>query len=182
MLKKKIEKLIDLIENTEIEEIEISSFWGAQKIRLSKSKKSPNTVVSKLKNDNQNNPVDLEQESPQISNINEPNVIESSIELNNNGQNVTENDNYEDETKFKSIKAPLVGTFYSSPKPGDPSFINIGDMIETGKIVCIIEAMKIFNEIENDSGVNGKLVHVYVEDGTPVEYGQELFVLKISNV
>ena len=84
------------------------------------------------------------------------------------------------ESKFKIIVAPLVGTFYSCPKPGNPPYINIGDQVDEGMTVCIIEAMKIFNDIESE--FSGKLVEVYVDDGSPVEYGQELFVLKIENV
>ena len=93
---------------------------------------------------------------------------------------VSTDDTYEDETKFKIIRAPLVGTFYSSSTPEDSPFINIGDNIESGMIVCIIEAMKIFNEIESE--FSGELVEVYIENGNPVEYGQELFVLRINNV
>ena len=179
MLKKKIEKLIDLIENTEIEEIEVSSFWGAQKIRLSKSKSNQSTGLS--------NPINEQQSNLRTSAINsQPTVNEESAEIQDltiqskeNNENPDE-ENYEDETKFKIITAPLVGTFYSSPKPDEPGFISIGDNVKIGKIVCIIEAMKIFNEIESED--EGELVHIYVENGTPVEYGQELFVLRINNV
>ena len=180
MLKKKIEKLIALIENTEIEEIEVSSFWGAQKIRLSKGAK--NKVLIPPESNQSNQP---EEESVSVKNKNnyqETSSLENKEEASFNKEEVSSNteENYEDETKFKIITAPLVGTFYSCPKPGDPSFVKIGDTIDVGNIVCIIEAMKIFNDI--DSEYRGELVHVYVEDGTPVEYGQELFVLRISNV
>ena len=178
MLKKKIEKLIDLIENTEIEEIEVSSFWGAQKIKLSKSKTRQNVVVSNIPQADEERSADIatkktEELKPSLDVPVESTKLEK---LDSDG------DNYEDETKFKIILAPLVGTFYSSPKPEDPTFINIGENVQIGQIVCIIEAMKIFNEIENDSGISGELVHTYVKDGTPVEYGQELFVLRINNV
>ena len=69
----------------------------------------------------------------------------------------------------------MVGTFYSSSKPEDPAFINIGDKVTVGMVVCIIEAMKIFNEI--DAEVDGELVHIYVENGTPIEYDQDLLII-----
>ena len=74
--------------------------------------------------------------------------------------------------KYKVIKAPLIGTFYRSPSPDKPVFIKEGDVISQGDKVCIIEAMKIFNEIEAD--FSGKVVKILVEDSTPVEYGQPL--------
>ena len=177
MLKKKIEKLINLIEDTQIEEIEISSFWGIQKIRLSKSKVYKN-ITPPISQEDKNH-LEISKEMPEAANIPES-TVEKPVELDELEELAVEQDNYEDESKFRIIKAPLVGTFYSSPKPEDPAFINLGENIETGKVVCIIEAMKIFNEIESE--FSGKLVHTYIESGTPVEYGQELFVLRIDNV
>ncbi|HEV3413694.1 MAG TPA: acetyl-CoA carboxylase biotin carboxyl carrier protein [Puia sp.] len=72
-----------------------------------------------------------------------------------------------------TIKSPMIGTFYRSPSPDKPSFINVGDDIEPGTVVCIIEAMKLFNEIESE--VKGRIVKVLVEDASPVEYDQPLF-------
>ena len=71
-----------------------------------------------------------------------------------------------------SIKSPLVGTFYISSKPGDPPFISVGDLIKEGQIICIIEAMKIFNEIESE--VSGRVENIFIKDSTPVEYDQVL--------
>ena len=73
------------------------------------------------------------------------------------------------------IKAPLVGTYYASPKPGESPFISEGDTIKEGQIICIIEAMKIFNEIESE--VSGKVINLLIKDGTPVEYDQDLIVV-----
>ena len=73
------------------------------------------------------------------------------------------------------IKAPLVGTYYQSTKPGSPPFISEGDIIKTGQVICIIEAMKIFNEIESE--ISGKVVNILIKDGTPVEYDQDLIVI-----
>ncbi|MGZ3862603.1 MAG: acetyl-CoA carboxylase biotin carboxyl carrier protein [Bacteroidia bacterium] len=80
-----------------------------------------------------------------------------------------------DESKYVTIKSPMIGTFYRSAGPDKPTFVNVGDDIGTGKVVCIIEAMKLFNEIESD--VKGKIVKVLVNDATPVEYDQPLFLV-----
>lgn len=78
--------------------------------------------------------------------------------------------------KGNVIVAPTVGTFYSSPAPGEAPFVMVGDRIETGKIVCIIEAMKMMNEVT--SNFNGKIVKIFVEDGTVVQKGDQLFVVE----
>ncbi|MBL7931869.1 MAG: acetyl-CoA carboxylase biotin carboxyl carrier protein [Bacteroidia bacterium] len=83
-----------------------------------------------------------------------------------------------DESKYVTIKSPMIGTFYRSAGPDKPPFVNVGDEITTGKAVCIIEAMKLFNEIESD--VKGKIVKVLVNDATPVEYDQPLFLVDPS--
>jgi len=76
------------------------------------------------------------------------------------------------------VRSPIVGTFYESPSPGSPPFIKIGDKIETGQVLCIVEAMKLMNEIESD--VTGEIVKKLVANGQPVEYGQELFAVRKS--
>jgi acetyl-CoA carboxylase biotin carboxyl carrier protein len=75
-----------------------------------------------------------------------------------------------------TIICPMIGTFYRSPSPDKPSFVNVGDEIEPGKVVCIIEAMKLFNEIESE--VKGRIVKVLAEDASPVEYDQPLFLVE----
>jgi acetyl-CoA carboxylase biotin carboxyl carrier protein len=75
-----------------------------------------------------------------------------------------------------TIKSPMIGTFYRRPSPDKPIFVEVGDEIAPGKVVCIIEAMKLFNEIESE--VKGKIVKVLVEDSTPVEYDQPLFLVE----
>ncbi|SDG75320.1 acetyl-CoA carboxylase biotin carboxyl carrier protein [Chitinophaga filiformis] len=75
-----------------------------------------------------------------------------------------------------TIKSPMIGTFYRSPGPDKPSFVNVGDEVAPGKVVCIIEAMKLFNEIESE--VSGKIVKVLVDDASPVEYDQPLFLVE----
>jgi acetyl-CoA carboxylase biotin carboxyl carrier protein len=77
---------------------------------------------------------------------------------------------------YITIKSPMIGTFYRSSSPETPSFINVGDVISTGQTVCIIEAMKLFNEIESE--ISGKVVKILVENATPVEYDQPLFLIE----
>jgi acetyl-CoA carboxylase biotin carboxyl carrier protein len=81
----------------------------------------------------------------------------------------------EQNPRFVTIKSPMVGTFYRSASPDKPAFVKIGDTIEAGNPVCIIEAMKLFNEIESD--IKGKIVKILVEDASPVEYDQPLFLV-----
>ncbi len=75
-----------------------------------------------------------------------------------------------------TIKSPMVGTFYRSANPESPSFVNVGDEVKPGKVVCIIEAMKLFNEIESE--ISGKIVKVLVDNASPVEYDQPLFLVE----
>ena len=77
-----------------------------------------------------------------------------------------------------AIKSPIIGTFYRSPNPESPSFVNVGDEVKKGEPVCIVEAMKLFNEIESD--ISGKIVKVLVEDKSPVEFDQPLFLVDPS--
>jgi acetyl-CoA carboxylase biotin carboxyl carrier protein len=88
------------------------------------------------------------------------------------------NNNASDDSKYITIKSPMIGTFYRSAGPDKAPFVNVGDEIAAGKTVCIIEAMKLFNEIESD--VKGKIVKVLVNDATPVEYDQPLFLVDPS--
>ncbi len=75
-----------------------------------------------------------------------------------------------------TIKSPMIGTFYRSSSPGKPPFVQVGDEVNAGKVVCIIEAMKLFNEIESE--IKGRIVKVLAEDATPVEYDQPLFLVE----
>jgi acetyl-CoA carboxylase biotin carboxyl carrier protein len=80
------------------------------------------------------------------------------------------------ESKDHIQKSPIVGTFYECPKPGDPPFVKVGDSVEAGQILCIIESMKLMNEIESE--VAGTVVAKLVENGRPVEYGEALFAIR----
>lgn len=81
-----------------------------------------------------------------------------------------------DESKYITIKSPMIGTFYRASGPDKPLFANVGDEIKPGKTLCIIEAMKLFNEIESE--VAGKIVKILVDDASPVEYDQPLFLVE----
>ncbi|HEY4248603.1 MAG TPA: acetyl-CoA carboxylase biotin carboxyl carrier protein [Lacunisphaera sp.] len=84
-----------------------------------------------------------------------------------------------DEVGFAFVKSPMVGTFYRSPSPENPSFVEVGAKVEDKSVVCIIEAMKIMNEIQAE--VKGSITEILVENGQPVEYGQRLFKIKLSS-
>lgn len=74
------------------------------------------------------------------------------------------------------VKSPIVGTYYESPKPGDPAFVKVGDMVEPGQVLCIIESMKLMNEIESE--IAGTITAKLMENGRPVEYGEALFSIR----
>lgn len=82
------------------------------------------------------------------------------------------------EEKLHEVKSPIVGTFYESPSPGSPAFVKVGDVVEVGQVLCIVEAMKLMNEIESD--VAGEVVRRIASSGQPVEYGQPLFAIRAS--
>jgi acetyl-CoA carboxylase biotin carboxyl carrier protein len=81
-----------------------------------------------------------------------------------------------DESKYITIKSPMIGTLYRSSSPDKPNFVNVGDEIASGQVLCIIEAMKLFNEIESE--VSGRIVKVLIDNSSPVEYDQPLFLVE----
>lgn len=84
----------------------------------------------------------------------------------------------DEDSKYITIKSPIIGTFYRKPSPDKPVFVNVGDTISAGDTVCVIEAMKLFNEVESE--VSGKIVKVLVDDSSPVEFDQPLFLIDPS--
>ena len=84
----------------------------------------------------------------------------------------------EDDSKYITIKSPMIGTFYRKPSPDKPVFVEVGSQIKEGDVLCVVEAMKLFNEIESE--VSGKIVKVLVDDSSPVEYDQPLFLVDPS--
>ena len=90
----------------------------------------------------------------------------------------TKTESTSDDSKYITIKSPMIGTFYRKPSPDKDVFVNVGDEVSNGKVVCVIEAMKLFNQIESE--VSGKIVKILVDDATPVEYDQPLFLVDPS--
>lgn len=83
-----------------------------------------------------------------------------------------------DESNYITVKSPMIGTFYKTPGPGNPPFVNVGDEVKKGQPLCVIEAMKLFNEIESE--VSGKIVKILIDDASPVEYDAHLFLIQPS--
>ena len=168
MLENNIKNLIKILEDSKVDELEISTFWGKQKIKIRKK-----SVQSSQNNIEPTHP----NSSPSIINAPDTNSeIPTAIEIEKvavNSEEPSVSASTEENTAI--IKAPLVGTYYQSTKPGSPPFISEGDIIKTGQVICIIEAMKIFNEIESE--ISGKVVNILIKDGTPVEYDQDLIVI-----
>jgi len=151
---KKIQELIKLINKSNIGELTIEE--EGVKITLKQKK---DHIISQV------SPVHIPQQLQQMPAIKEAEPTTPKAET-------PKTDN------LIMIKSPMIGTFYRQAGPGKPVFINIGDEVEPGSVVCIIEAMKLFNEIESE--VKGKIVKVLVEDASPVEYDQPLFLVDPS--
>ncbi|MBM1105094.1 acetyl-CoA carboxylase biotin carboxyl carrier protein [Aurantibacter crassamenti] len=87
-------------------------------------------------------------------------------------------ENVSEDSKYVTIKSPIIGTFYRKPAPDKPTFVEVGDTIGQGDVLCVIEAMKLFNDIESE--ISGKIVKILVEDSSPVEFDQPLFLVDPS--
>ena len=157
MLDRDIKSLITILEESNIEEMEITTFWGKQKIRLSKN---INKNIKHSKNHNHSEEILIDHKVDELTQ--DKPIKEDGIVNNLENKNIT-------------IKAPLVGTFYLSPKPDEPPYIQEGDNIQQGQTICIIEAMKIFNEIESE--YSGKVLKVLHGNATPIEFDQDLFII-----
>jgi acetyl-CoA carboxylase biotin carboxyl carrier protein len=153
MKAKEIQELIDFISNSGLAEVKIET----DEFKLS-IKKNSETPVAKSA---ESNPVQPTHVAPQIA---PPAPIEASGAP---SQNLLE------------VKSPMIGTFYRSPNPDSEFFVNVGDSIQKGQPVCIIEAMKLFNEVESE--VSGKIIKILVDDASPVEYDQPLFLVEPQN-
>lgn len=108
--------------------------------------------------------------------VSSQNFNAQNIETNLDTPSKIESINGVSDSNYKVITSPMVGTFYSCPKPDSKSYVNAGDNVKKGDIVCVIEAMKLMNEIESD--IDGEIVEVLVKDGQMVEFGQELFKVR----
>jgi len=142
-----LKRLIEIVESSNIEEIELSRWWT--KVRITKSR-------------------------ARTGNTDAPPVVEAQVGGKPVETKVPEAPAPADENLLE-IKSPMVGTFYRAPSPGAKPYIQAGERVEPGQVVCIIEAMKLMNEIESD--VSGTLIKIVAENAQPVEFGQTLFLV-----
>ena len=156
MWKDKIKEIIYMLENSDINEIEVR-FWF-KKIKVTKKPPILNVDSSELSSESLN-VTNLKNEEPVNQNIDKTEDTPSS--------NLIE------------IKSPMPGTFYSAPDPDSASFVNVGDSVNAGDTICIVEAMKIMNEIQAEE--SGTIESILVDNSSPVEFDQVLFKLKPSN-
>ena len=140
---RKIKKLIEMLQDSDLNEIEVSQ--GEESVRISRD--SNNTVSTQMPLNS--NPIQV----PEIG-----------------------KEEIQPELSGNQIKTPIVGTFYRRPNPEKAAFINVGDIIEVGDVVCIVEAMKMMNEIKSE--YSGKVVSIIAEDGQPVEFDQTLIIIE----
>ena len=148
---RKVKKLIELLEESGIAEIEIHE--GEESVRITRD--NPNSA-----------PVQY-MAAPAPAPAAAPAASDSTTDESSDDSSVPSG---------HIVTSPMVGTFYSSPSPGAPAFVNVGDVVNEGDTLCIIEAMKILNQIEADK--SGKIKAVLVENAQPVEFGQPLFVIE----
>ena len=137
---RKIKKLIEMLQDSDLKEIEVSQ--GDESVRISRDNKSQTYAE----------PIIQKQVVHEVSNI----VSQEKV-------------------KGNKVTSPIVGTFYRKPSPDKDPFIKVGDVVQEGDILCIIEAMKMMNEIKSD--FSGKVVSIDIEDGQPVEYGQHIITI-----
>ena len=142
---RKIKTLIEMLEESNLNEIEVSQ--GDESVRISKGKDPLDYI--------ENNQINTSISSQEKVSINE-----------------------DDTGKFigNQVKAPLVGTFYRKPSPDSDPFVKVGDIVKKGQVLCIIEAMKMMNEIKSE--FNGEVSSIEIEDGQPVEFGQTIIVIQ----
>ena len=154
MWQEKLKEIIYILENSNVNEIEVS-FWG-KKFRVVKSGHS---VMN-----NSSEPTNVHVHNSETQSI----VKDKSLE-----KELTKT-----LSEGEDLLSPMPGTFYTSPTPDDPPFAKVGSKVSKGQTLCIIEAMKIMNEIESET--NGIVTEVYIDDGSPVEYNQPLFKINPS--
>lgn len=165
MKAKEIRDLIDFIAKSGLAEVNIES----DDFKISVKRNTPVTVADAPA-------TVITTQAPVVSS---PSVVTTSESITTEiaaEQPASTTDTGVDESNLIAIKSPMIGTFYRSSSPETPAFANIGDSVSAGQTVCIIEAMKLFNEIESD--VSGTIVKVLVDNSTPVEYDQTLFLVQ----
>ena len=170
---KEIKELLTLIDNTKLEYVKLNT----SDIELEVSKKVVGNIEIGTKNASiaENTVNNTKKSSSTFNNIKEENNtinVKESLE-----DELSKEDKIEFAGEnFKEVKAPLIGTFYESPDPDSPAFVNVGDHVEKGDTLCIVEAMKLMNEIKSE--FTGKVVEIKATNESMVEYGQTLFVIE----
>lgn len=163
-----IKKLIDDMGNAKIDELEIE-FPEGMKISMKKNMEKEIVVIN-----------GAQMQANSISTTPTTNVVSSTIMNNQNNAEVPINETIGNknaqEENYKIIKSPMVGTFYSRPAPNKEAFAKAGDTVKKGQVICIVEAMKLMNEIESE--FDGEIAEICVKDGDVVEYGTPLFKIK----
>ena len=147
---RKVKKLIEMLENSNLEEIEIQE--GEESVRLVKGNGKASIPMPTQST--------IVQQESSITSNSEESVIEE----------------IEEDTDGNFINSPMVGTFYASASPGAKPFVSVGDVVKEGDVVCIVEAMKMMNEIKSE--FTGKVISIKVDNSEPVEYGQALFEIE----
>ncbi|OPJ63611.1 acetyl-CoA carboxylase biotin carboxyl carrier protein [Clostridium oryzae] len=148
-----VEQLIKMMEKSALSSMEVQ--WEGMKVKLEKSGVTSSEAFNEVKQ---------EKIEKKVSNVD--NKIEEGIA----------EKKFEEAEDISYIKSPMVGTFYSSPSPDKETFVEVGQRIEKGKVICIIEAMKLMNEIEAEE--DGTIIDILVHDGDMVEYGQPMFKIR----
>lgn len=166
---KEIQELIKFVAKSGVSEVDLE--MGEMKISIKtppkKGKGQVETVVQQI-------PVAA---APAITPLSvQPSTVSSPVPKMVVETPVTTSDT--DDSKYVTIKSPMIGTFYRKPSPEKDPFINVGDDVNVGTVVCVVEAMKLFNEIEAE--ISGKIIKVLVEDMSPIEYDQPLFLVDPS--
>jgi len=153
---RKVKKLIEMLEESQLNEIEIKE--GEESVKLVKAISVP--VQEQIVTSNVVAP------APQPAAVKDDLSVESDISESAKAETIS----------GKTIDSPMVGTFYAAPNPGAKDFVSVGDKISEGDVLCIIEAMKMMNEVKADS--SGTIKQVLIENSEPVEFGQPLFVIE----
>ncbi len=161
MKPKELQELIEFINQTGLEEVKIET----DKFKVSVKRSAENAISTQ--------PIQYTQ---QIAPVQQPVAQQQTPKATPQQTEAKKEEAVADTGNYITVKSPMIGTFYRSSNPETPPFVNVGDSIKEGEAICIIEAMKLFNEIESD--VSGKIVKVLVENATPVEYDQPLFLIE----
>lgn len=166
-----IQELIKFVSKSNVSEVELETKEFKIIIKTGKKSADNNNIPQPIVLQNVPSVVSAAPATPVISPVENTSVATTAPSKTEE----TKAPDVAEDKKYHVVKSPMIGTFYRSSAPDKPPFVNIGDTVDVGQVLCIIEAMKLFNEIESD--VKGKIVKILVENATPVEYDQPLFLI-----